>query len=444
MALRLRTVIGKITDAEGTPIENGQVAFVLTEPLGFTSTHVVVDPEVFAVTDSLGDFAIDLWADEDSLTPVNYTVSVPIANDGPASPTHTATISLAYEDGSDKDIGTLIAESQPPPSETDIAVWRDLIDSRIDLAVLNDLSDVVITAPVDGHVIEWDSATSKWINAAPGSGASIGGGVTGATEGSVFFAGAAGVLAQDNANLFWDNANNRLRIPAIQLPSGTTLELRDNAGGLAGSIGIQAGSFPLGITSSGWLSFVAAFGMQIQSAEGVQISGNGASQVPLSMVIAAAQSANAFQVLPNGSSTPYFHVGPNQLTAPVLQVVSSAIAGADTKGIDIWCGGGATANAYALRFRDGSRVAWQNLTAGGLDLVCNDGSIVIRTSGGTGTRRVDIQAGNSADAARFDDSSTATHTRFFVYDVDNGQLERVTVGAADSGGAGFKVLRIPN
>jgi hypothetical protein len=31
-----------------------------------------------------------------------------------------------------------------------------------------------------------------------------------------------------------------------------------------------------------------------------------------------------------------------------------------------------------------------------------------------------------------------------IWDVDNNNLERVTVGAADSGGAGFKVLRIAN
>jgi hypothetical protein len=44
----------------------------------------------------------------------------------------------------------------------------------------------------------------------------------------------------------------------------------------------------------------------------------------------------------------------------------------------------------------------------------------------------------------FDDNSTAGNTRFLIYDVDNGTLERVSVGAADSGGAGFKLLRIPN
>jgi len=51
---------------------------------------------------------------------------------------------------------------------------------------------------------------------------------------------------------------------------------------------------------------------------------------------------------------------------------------------------------------------------------------------------------NSANAVKFDASVIARDTRLFVFDVDNGQLERVTVGVADSGGTGFKVLRIPN
>lgn len=53
-------------------------------------------------------------------------------------------------------------------------------------------------------------------------------------------------------------------------------------------------------------------------------------------------------------------------------------------------------------------------------------------------------AGANTASARFDQSATAGETRFWVYDVDNGQLEKVTVGAADSGGSGFKLLRIPN
>lgn len=52
--------------------------------------------------------------------------------------------------------------------------------------------------------------------------------------------------------------------------------------------------------------------------------------------------------------------------------------------------------------------------------------------------------GGDVTAAKFDDDGTAGNTRFLVWDVDNGQLERVSVGIADSGGVGFKVLRIPN
>jgi len=47
-------------------------------------------------------------------------------------------------------------------------------------------------------------------------------------------------------------------------------------------------------------------------------------------------------------------------------------------------------------------------------------------------------------AIKVDSDSTAGNTRFFLYDVDNATLERVTVGVADSGGVGFKLLRIPN
>jgi len=55
-----------------------------------------------------------------------------------------------------------------------------------------------------------------------------------------------------------------------------------------------------------------------------------------------------------------------------------------------------------------------------------------------------MYGGSGQQALQIDDNATSGNTRMLVYDVDNGTLERVTVGAADSGGAGFKVLRIPN
>jgi hypothetical protein len=61
----------------------------------------------------------------------------------------------------------------------------------------------------------------------------------------------------------------------------------------------------------------------------------------------------------------------------------------------------------------------------------------------TGTGSHNFEA-NGARSCTIDANNTAGNTRFMIYDVDNATLERVTVGAADSGGAGFKVLRIPN
>jgi hypothetical protein len=45
-----------------------------------------------------------------------------------------------------------------------------------------------------------------------GGNPAIGSTITGSTVGSVVFIGTSGILAQDNANLFWDDANNRLGI----------------------------------------------------------------------------------------------------------------------------------------------------------------------------------------------------------------------------------------
>jgi hypothetical protein len=49
-----------------------------------------------------------------------------------------------------------------------------------------------------------------------------------------------------------------------------------------------------------------------------------------------------------------------------------------------------------------------------------------------------------AEAWRADTDATAGNTRFWLYDVDGAALKRVSVGVADSGGAGYKLLRVQN
>jgi hypothetical protein len=51
---------------------------------------------------------------------------------------------------------------------------------------------------------------------------------------------------------------------------------------------------------------------------------------------------------------------------------------------------------------------------------------------------------NNAAMLQVDGNATAGNTRLLIWDVDTGALARVSVGADDSGGTGFKYLRIPN
>lgn len=93
-------------------------------------------------------------------------------------------------------------------------------------------------------------------------------------------------------------------------------------------------------------------------------------------------------------------------------------------------------------------------SATNMDIKCIGGGVgTVNIFGGTGAGQIKLDPGttgnvlvriNSIDSFKVDNSTTAGQTRMLVYDVDNATLERVTVGAADSGGAGFKVLRIPN
>lgn len=55
-----------------------------------------------------------------------------------------------------------------------------------------------------------------------------------------------------------------------------------------------------------------------------------------------------------------------------------------------------------------------------------------------------MSGGSIVEGLRINKNSTAGDTSIMIFDVDNNTLERVSVGSANSGGAGFKLLRIPN
>lgn len=63
---------------------------------------------------------------------------------------------------------------------------------------------------------------------------------------------------------------------------------------------------------------------------------------------------------------------------------------------------------------------------------------------GSGFHRSIFVEVDGVDTFAIDDTAVAGQTRMLLFDVDNNTMERVTVGIVDSGGAGFKLLRIPN
>lgn len=128
----------------------------------------------------------------------------------------------------------------------------------------------------------------------------------------------------------------------------------------------------------------------------------------------------------------------------------SVIIGTDPGGSELLRVGGGINIASASRYKinDNPVISWETNY---VKLYSSTGSIGLFLGGsGDKSNYYNNDTHNFRDEAsslnimQLDKSATATHTRMLIWDVDNGQLERVSVGAADSGGAGFKLLRIPN
>ena len=101
------------------------------------------------------------------------------------------------------------------------------------------------------------------------------------TAGSVVFAGASGVYSQDNANLFWDDSNNRLGVgtatPGVAFDvygTGSVLGQfkRNNTGGASGgvTIGNNSGTFTLFVDTT----FVIYDNQNSASRVSIDASGN--------------------------------------------------------------------------------------------------------------------------------------------------------------------------
>lgn len=77
---------------------------------------------------------------------------------------------------------------------------------------------------------------------------------------------------------------------------------------------------------------------------------------------------------------------------------------------------------------------------GSVEVLSRSGTVV-KVANNTGEVQI---APDGTSRLTVDLDATANNTRLLVWDVTAGSLRRVSIGAADSGGSGFRVLRIPN
>jgi len=97
-----------------------------------------------------------------------------------------------------------------------------------------------IASPATGLMVYNISSTAlqvyngtSWGSAGASGNIAIGDTITSATAGSILFAGTSGVLAQDNANFFWDDTNNRLGLGTATPTQALTLQTSSiNASGI--------------------------------------------------------------------------------------------------------------------------------------------------------------------------------------------------------------------
>ena len=254
---------------------------------------------------------------------------------------------------------------------------------------LDELHNVLISSPTNGQALVYDSTSSAWKNQA-----------TTATP-----AGTTGKYQYNNAGVM---AGGSLEEGASLVSS--TVNFRVPSGGSKESTRIQIGEANSGFYLSSGLMAVASAGAammlwngsngQVTLTQGYQLTfgSTGFSSPDVGLI---RHAAGVIRITNADGSSGQLLIGASGATSAAQAHIVSAAAG--TTGLRV-------------------------------DSAASPTSPVL-----------DVRVNGTADSGiKVDGSTTTGDTRFFLYDATAGTIKRVLVGAADSGGTGFKMLRVAN
>jgi hypothetical protein len=110
-----------------------------------------------------------------------------------------------------------------------------------------------------------------------GGGMSIGGAISGATPGSVLFAGSGGVLAQDNADFFWNASTKRLGIGTSTPATDLSVKPATDGTAVIGRLRIDSRTSGVAHLSHEALTGTTEYGVQLSSAGSIVMNARNAS-----------------------------------------------------------------------------------------------------------------------------------------------------------------------
>jgi hypothetical protein len=200
--------------------------------------------------------------------------------------------------------------------------------------------------------------------------------ITSATQGSVLFAGASGVLAQDNTNFFFDDATNNLTVGG-DLSLGDDLTVTGLAGSgvrclqtdNTGAIAVAAAACSTS-SQTPWTSSIDADGFALQDALNLEFR-TAAGSAPAGTVVAIFQD-NSGDLTGNVLTGKTFNIAVNgtdeyNFSSTALAMNSNNITGVGTT---ISGAAGVTLSSTA------ANLTLQTLTAGSINITAQDGVVI--------------------------------------------------------------------